>query len=409
MGTHSSAPTTDLTSAEPLSRRLWITRIAITNFRSYASAELTAGAAPVVLLGANGAGKTNLLEAISLLSPGNGLRRASYDELGRIGGGGDWAVAARVNTRSGAVDIGTGQRPGAVGQGARGENARAGRIVRINGETVGPAALAEHIDMVWLTPAMDGLFTGPAAERRAFLDRLVLCFDAGHAPRSARFERAMRQRNRLLEEGGDRVLLDSLEMQMAEAGIAIAAARLEAVAALQAIGETRRARDPHSPFPWFALSLVGVLESDLASFAAVDAEDRYRSRLAAARERDRGAGRTLEGPHRSDLAVTHGPKSMPARLCSTGEQKALLMGLVLAHAALIAERREGAPPILLLDEIAAHFDAARRAALFDEILALGAQAWMTGTDTSAFSALAGKALFARVEQGLIRVETPRFS
>ncbi len=392
---------------------LWIGRIAITNFRSYASAELTAGAAPVVLLGANGAGKTNLLEAISLLSPGSGLRRASYDELGRIGGGGDWAVAARVSTRTGAVDIGTGQRPGAAaqgsrGHGARGENVRAGRIVRINGETVGPTALAEHIDMVWLTPAMDGLFTGPAAERRAFLDRLVLCFDAGHAPRSARFERAMRQRNRLLEEGGDRVLLDSLEMQMAEAGIAIAAARLEAVAALQAIGETRRARDPHSPFPWFALALEGVLESDLAVFAAVDAEDRYRSRLAAARERDRGAGRTLEGPHRSDLAVTHGPKSMPARLCSTGEQKALLMGLVLAHAALIAERRDGAPPILLLDEIAAHFDASRRAALFDEILALGAQAWMTGTDTSAFSALAGKALFARVEQGLVGTETPRF-
>lgn len=396
------------TGSSSASSRLWICRIAITNFRSYASAELTASAAPIVLLGANGAGKTNLLEAISLLSPGSGLRRASYDELGRIGGEGDWAVAARVNTRAGSVDIGTGQRPGAIGQGKRGENTRAGRIVRIDGETVGPTALAGHVDMVWLTPAMDGLFTGPGAERRAFLDRLVLCFDAGHAPRSARFERAMRQRNRLLEEGGERVLLDALEMQMAEAGIAIAAAQLEAVAALQAIGEARRARDPHSPFPWFSLALEGTLEADLARFAAVDAEDRFRIRLAAARERDRGAGRTLEGPHRSDLAVVHGPKSMPARLSSTGEQKALLMGLVLAHAALIAERREGAPPILLLDEVAAHFDAARRAALFDEILALGAQAWMTGTDTPAFSALAGKAVFARVERGLVRTETPRF-
>lgn len=393
-----------MTTADPavstldrLARRsLWIDRIAITNFRSYQRAELIAGPGPIVLLGANGAGKTNLLEAISLLAPGSGLRRASYDELGRIGGDGNWAVAARVGTHAGTIDIGTGQRPD------KGEAARAGRIVRIDGETVGPTALADYIDMVWLTPAMDGLFTGPGAERRAFLDRLVLCFDAGHAARSARFERAMRQRNRLLEEGADRVQLDGLEMQMAEAGVAIAAARLEAVAALHAIGETRRVREPHSAFPWFGLALDGTLEADLAAHAAVDAEDRYRTRLAAARERDRAATRTLEGPHRSDLGITHGPKQMPARLCSTGEQKALLMGLVLAHAALIAERRDGSPPILLLDEVAAHFDAVRRAALFDEILALGAQVWMTGTDQAAFSALAGKALFARVESGLVR-------
>jgi DNA replication and repair protein RecF len=385
--------------AMPAGSRLWLSRIALTNFRSYASAEVVADSGPVVLLGANGAGKTNLLEAISLLAPGNGLRRASYDDLARIGAGGDWAVAARINTRAGRLDIGTGQRPG------NGEPSRAGRIVRIDGETVGPAALADHVDMVWLTPAMDGLFTGPGADRRAFLDRLVLCFDAGHATRSARFERAMRQRNRLLEEGGGRVQLDGLEMQMAEAGIAIAAARLEAVAALQAIGEMRRAREPNSPFPWFELQLEGTLETDLVAHAAIDAEDRYRARLGAARDRDRAATRTLEGPHRSDLAVAHGPKQMPARLCSTGEQKALLMGLVLAHAALIAARRDGAPPILLLDEVAAHFDAVRRAALFDEILSLGAQVWMTGTDPSAFSALAGKALFARVEQGGVRAET----
>jgi DNA replication and repair protein RecF len=383
---------------ETASARLWIDRIALTNFRSYASAELVAGAGPIVLLGANGAGKTNLLEAISLLAPGNGLRRASYDDLGRIGGGGDWTVAARVNARAGRIDVGTGQRRGS-------DSTRAGRIVRIDGETVGPAALADHIEMVWLTPAMDGLFTGPGADRRAFLDRLVLCFDAGHATRSARFERAMRQRNRLLEEGGDRIQLDGLEMQMAEEGVAIAAARLEAVAALQAIGALRRSREPHSPFPWFELTLEGTLEIDLAAHAAVDAEDRYRARLSAARERDRAATRTLEGPHRSDLAVVHGPKRMPARLCSTGEQKALLMGLVLAHAALIAERRDGSPPILLLDEIAAHFDAVRRAALFDEILTIGAQVWMTGTDPSAFATLAGKALFARVESGLVRPQT----
>jgi len=379
-------------------RRLWVERILLTNFRSYASASLQVGPVPVVLLGENGAGKTNLLEAVSLLAPGSGLRRSGYGELARIGGPGDWSVAARVATRDGACDIGTGQRP----QAANSEQARHGRIVRIDGEASSPGALADYIDMVWLTPAMDGIFTGPAAERRAFLDRLVLCFDAGHAPRSARFERAMRQRNRLLEESGvlasDRsVLLDSLEMQLAEAGVAIAAARLEAVVALEAQSAIRRQRDATSAFPWFTLALEGTLEAELTSHAAVDVEDRSRARLRNARERDAGAGRTLEGPHRSDLAVGHGPKSMPARMSSTGEQKALLMGLVLAHASLIAERRDGAPPILLLDEIAAHFDAGRRAALFDEILALKAQAWMTGTDEQAFSALVGRAAFARVE------------
>lgn len=386
--------------------RLWVERILLTNFRSYTSASLEVGPAPVVLLGENGAGKTNLLEAVSLLAPGNGLRRSGYSELARIGGPGDWSVAARIATRDGVYDIGTGQRhysslAAGSPQGSRERPAK--RIVRIDGEPSSPGALADYVDMVWLTPAMDGLFTGPAAERRAFLDRLVLCFDAGHAPRSARFERAMRQRNRLLEESGDRVLLDGLEMQMAEAAVAIAAARLEAVVALEAQGAMRRARDPQSPFPWFTLALEGALEAELTAHAAVDVEDRYRARLHSARVRDAGAGRTLEGPHRSDLAVGHGPKSMPARSSSTGEQKALLMGLVLAHASLIAERRDGAPPILLLDEIAAHFDAGRRAALFDEILALKAQAWMTGTDEQAFSALAGKATFTRVEGAGITV------
>lgn len=381
--------------------RLSVSRIALTDFRSYAAAALEVGPEPVVLLGRNGAGKTNLLEAVSLLAPGSGLRRAAYAELARIGSTGEWTVAARIETRGGPLDIGTGQRPGT---GSGGNEAARGRIVRIDGETVGAAALADYVDMVWLTPAMDGLFTGPAAERRAFLDRLVLCFDAGHAPTSSRFERAMRQRNRLLEDGGDPILLDALEMQMAEAGITIAATRLEAVAALQAQSEARRSRDAASPFPWFSLSLEGTLETELAANAAVDIEDRYRARLRQSRERDRAAGRTLEGPHRSDLIAGHGPKSMAARLCSTGEQKALLMGLVLAHAHLIAERRDGAPPILLLDEIAAHFDEGRRAALFEEILALGAQAWMTGTDAAAFSALASKATFARVEGTGIRVE-----
>ncbi len=396
-GSHSVGPASFRASTQ-----LWLSRVALTNYRNYATATIEVGPRPVVLLGPNGAGKTNLLEAVSLLVPGSGLKRAGYAELARMGGTGDWAVAARVVSRGGTIEIGTGQRTASVG-----EAQRQGRIVRIDGENVGAGTLAEHVDMVWLTPAMDGLFTGARADRLAFLDRLVLCFDAGHALSSARFERAMRQRNRLLEDGGDRVLLEGLEMQMAEAGVAIAAARLEAVAALQAHSEARRERDATSAFPWFTLTIEGSLESELASDAAVDVEDRYRARLGACRERDRGAGRTLEGPHRTDLIAGHGPKAMPARLCSTGEQKALLMGLVLAHASLIAERREGASPILLLDEIAAHFDEQRRAAMFEEILALGTQAWMTGTDPSAFATLAGRAHFARVEGASVRLEAAR--
>ncbi|MGE0627103.1 MAG: DNA replication/repair protein RecF [Hyphomicrobiaceae bacterium] len=380
--------------------RLWIGRIAITDFRSYAAAAIDTGPEPVVLIGQNGAGKTNLLEAISLLAPGSGLRRAGYDELARIGGGGGWAVAARVNSREGPVDIGTGQRTD-----SRPEGGRSGRVVRINGESASTGALADLVDVVWLTPTMDGLFTGPAADRRQFLDRLVLCFDPGHAARSARFERAMRQRNRALEDdASDVTLLDGLEIQMAETGVSIAAARMEAVAALEAMGRDRRARDQASPFPWFEVTLDGTLEDELRSSAAVEIEDRYRERLRQARGRDRAAGRTLEGPHRSDLLVTHGPKSMPARLGSTGEQKALLAGLVLSHAALIGERRTGGAPILLLDEVAAHFDDLRRAALFEEILALQAQAWMTGTERAAFSGLAGKAFFARIEAGRATVD-----
>jgi DNA replication and repair protein RecF len=258
--------------------------------------------------------------------------------------------------------------------------------------------------MVWLTPAMDGLFTGPGSDRRRFLDRLILCFDPAHARLAGRFERAMQSRNRLLADGvRDRAQFEGFETVMAEAGTAIAAARAEAVAALARVIADRRARDPSSPFPWAEVALEGTLEAALASQPALDVEDAYRAALARHRERDRAAGRTLEGPHRSDLVVGHGPKGMPARLSSTGEQKALLLGLVLAHAELVAARQEGAAPILLLDEVTAHLDAARRAALFDEILRLRAQAWLTGTDAAAFSALLGRASFWRVEEGLVRL------
>jgi DNA replication and repair protein RecF len=374
---------------------LWVERLTLSNFRNYTHVALEAGPEPQVLIGANGAGKTNLLEAVSLLSPGQGMRRAAYADLARGTGDGGWAVAAHTHTHVGPVDIGT----GLLAENA--ENERAGRIVRINGETSGAGALADYVELVWVTPAMDGLFTGPGSERRRFLDRLILCFDPGYRSVASRFERAMQQRNRLLADNvRDAARFEGLELLMAETGVAIAAARAEAVSALASIMAERTARDANSPFPPAGLALEGGLEADLERLPAVDVEDSYIERLRAGRERDRAAGRTLDGPHRADLLVAHAPKAMPARLCSTGEQKALLIGLILAHAELVARRREAAP-ILLLDEVTAHLDAERRAALFAEILRLRAQAWMTGTDAEAFSWLAGKARFWRVEEGLL--------
>jgi DNA replication and repair protein RecF len=277
--------------------------------------------------------------------------------------------------------------------------------VRIDGTAQsGSGVLADYLEIVWVTPAMDGLFTGPASERRRFLDRLILCFDHSYRTIAGRFERAMTSRNRLLADGvRDNAQLSGFEQVMAETGIAVAAARLEAVAAMGQIVEKRQARDPNSAFPWSSFRLAGSIEDSLQVLSAVEAEDRYAQTLRETRERDRAASRTLDGPHRSDLIVEHGPKALAARHCSTGEQKALLLGLVLAHAELLTERQEGAAPILLLDEITAHLDADRRAALFEEILRLGAQAWMTGTDANAFDALSGKAHFWQVAEGRIAV------
>ncbi len=376
---------------------VWIERLTLSGFRNYRSVTIETGPGPVVLFGANGAGKTNLLEAVSMLSPGQGLRRATFAEMARHGGGDDWAVWARLNRHGIPVDVGTGLKPGMT------HSRPSARLVRIDGETHnGSGALADIVELAWLTPALDGLLTGPAAERRRYLDRLILCFDPGHRTRSGHFERAMRQRNRLLEEASrDAAHFDGLEKIMAEAGVAIAAARCDAIAALNAVWCRRHQRWPDSPFPWASARLEGTLEERLANGApAVDVEDDYVSQLAAGRDRDRAAGRTLVGPHRADFHLTHGPKDMPGRLCSTGEQKALLIGLILAHAELSAARRDGAP-ILLLDEIAAHLDVDRRRALYDELVHLGTQAWMTGTDRSAFSGLEGRAGFFHVEDGSV--------
>lgn len=394
-----SATEQETPTAQQAAPRLWVERLSLTAFRNYASLDLELAAGPIVLTGPNGSGKTNVLEAVSLLAPGQGLRQVPFQDLELAGADGGWTVSARVHTAIGPVTIGTGQAAG----GARAGERATGRIVRIDGDAKsGSGALGEYVELVGITPATDGLFTGPASERRRFLDRLIVCFDPGHRTRAGRFERAMAQRNRLLSDGVTRGGgIDGLETIMAENGIAIAAARAEAVAALGSVIDARRARDPASPFPWSVARLEGAVDDDLARRAAVDVEDAYARILRETRERDRAAGRTLDGPHRSDLAVLHGPKGIAAKLGSTGEQKALLIGLLLAHAELVAARRDGLTPLLLLDEVTAHLDADRRGALFEELLRLGAQAWMTGTDDQAFSYLAGRAQFWRVDHGRV--------
>jgi DNA replication and repair protein RecF len=387
-----SAPPDDpVVEADPT----WVERLVLTDFRNYRRLELNVRPGPVVLFGANGAGKTNLLEAVSLLSPGRGLRRAAFTDLTGHSADGGWAVAARLHSDGSVADVGTGLEAPTTSE-------RSGRLVRINGQAKSGSGALGFVVMTWLTPAADGLFTGASSERRRFLDRLTQSFDPSHAVRSGQFERAMRQRNRLLVDGVRApAQFEGLELIMAETGVAIAAARCEVVGALSGEMARRQVRDAGSPFPWAGIALEGTVEDTLGHLAAVDAEDRYRETLARYRERDRAAGRALDGPHRSDLIVSHGPKQIVAKLCSTGEQKALLVGLVLAHAELLASRRGGGAPILLLDEIAAHLDAHRRAALFEDLLRLKAQAWLTGTDREAFAALGGKAFFGHVEEGSV--------
>ena len=377
-------------SARPTPEKLSVSRLIVTDFRSYARAELELDQRPVTLTGENGAGKTNLLEAVSLLSPGRGLRGAAYADLARVGGAGGWAVSATLRLPDGdELRIGTGQEAGT-------ENSNRSRIVRIDGVNAGPSALAEYVCMVWLTPAMDRLFVEGASERRKFFDRLVMGFDPSHGTRANAYERALRERNRLLADGiFDDAWLTGLEEQMAEHGVAIAAARAEMLARLRGALEAAS----EAAFPRAEIALEGALEEQVTRDPAVDVEDRFRARLKEMRNRDAGAGRALDGPHRTDLLVRHAAKDREARLCSTGEQKALLIGMVLANARLLAAR--GRQPLLLLDEVAAHLDEVRRAALFDEIVGLGLQAFMTGTDPSLFEAFGPRAQHLRVEGGQI--------
>ncbi|WP_370638388.1 DNA replication/repair protein RecF [Aurantimonas sp. VKM B-3413] len=368
-----------------------VTSLRLGDFRNYAEIALRFESSFVAFFGDNGAGKTNLLEALSLLSPGRGLRRATYGDMVRQGGSGGFFLRAAIVSNDTPSDIVSQIRPDPSGLGSR--------TVKID-ETAARTSeeLLDLLRVLWLTPAMDGLFTGPAGDRRRFLDRMVLAVDPAHGRRASDFERAMRSRNRLLTEGRlDDSWLSGLEAQMAELGVAMALARAEFVRMMEDMIHKAAA---DSPFPVARLELASGYEALELGGAAVDAEDEVRQRLRAARHVDRAAGRTREGAHRADLQVTHAEKAMPAALASTGEQKALLIGLVLAHARLTAAV-SGLPPILLLDEVAAHLDPGRRAALFDLLGALGVQAFMTGTDASLFDALGDRAQMLKVSGGRV--------
>jgi DNA replication and repair protein RecF len=369
---------------------LAVRQVRLTDFRNYRQLRLDCGLEPVVLVGPNGAGKTNLLEALSFLAPGRGLRRARLDEVARRPDASAWAVAATLDTPEGRLAVGTGLEPGRDGGLPR-------RVVRIDGRSAASqTALGLHVAAVWLTPQLDRLFLDGASERRRFLDRLVTALHPQHAGDVAAYENALRQRGRLLAEGNrDPHWFTALEDTMARHGVALAANRADTVQRLDAA-----ARLGVGPFPRASLAMVGEVDGWIAAMAAIDAEDGLRAALAANRLRDAEAGTTSTGPHRSDLAVRHLDLDLPAAEGSTGQQKALLVSIALAHARLVTLSR-GRPPLLLLDEIAAHLDAERRAALFEEVVALGIQSWMTGTDAELFKPLAGRAQVLCVTDGSI--------
>ncbi len=376
-----------------------VTRLALTDFRGYASLRLEIDSRPVLLTGPNGAGKTNVLEAVSFLAPGRGLRSAALDEVGRrdaaMADARPWAVAATVATPAGPVEIGTGLADGLGTAAAR-------RAVRVDGRPQrGQSVLAGHLGMLWVTPETDKLFGEGNGARRRFLDRLVFGLDAAHAARLSAYERALRERARLLRAprfGGppsDHAWIAALERTMAEQGVAVIAARLELIARLNTA-----CKMGVGPFPAASLALEGEVEELLAAMPALDAEEIFRERLARARGHDADTGGAALGPHRSELAVTHLAKNQPAARCSTGEQKALLVAIVLADARLRV-LDHGAAPVLLLDEVAAHLDDLRREALYAEIAALGLQAWMTGTDEAPFAALGDKVQHFRVRDAAL--------
>jgi len=389
--------------------RVSVVRLTLTNFRCYQAQRLNMDGRPVVLTGPNGAGKTNILEALSFLVPGRGLRGTRLGEASRGEGHGDaphpWAVAARLETPTGQVDLGTGL---ASPSQDRGNGGREKRAVHIDGMPArSQSALAEYLSVQWLTPQMDRIFIEGPSSRRRFLDRLVFATDPAHAGRVASYEQAMRERMRLLKNGqpgtgrsADPEWLAALEDTMASRGVAVAAARIDMAARLDDVSTRSHAT---GAFPGAAIEVKGKLEEWLTEGPALEAEDRLKAELIRARELDAAAGSTSVGAHRSDLSVRHLGTGQDAALCSTGEQKALLIAIVLANARLQASAR-GSLPLLLLDEVAAHLDSERRQALFDAILNLGVQAWVTGTDEALFEPLADNAQYFGVRDAVV---TPR--
>ena len=385
-----------LPGSEQVAARLAVRRLMLTDFRCYRSLRLETDPRPVVLTGPNGAGKTNLLEALSFLTPGRGMRRATLADISRRDAGSPsgavetpssvpWAVAAALDGPSGRVEIGTGREQGSER-----------RTVRIDGQPAKAQELAEIASALWLTPAMDRLFIEGASGRRRFLDRLVLGQDSGHARRSAAYEHAMRERTRLLKAGrADPSWLTALEDAMAINGVAVAEARRRAVARLD-----EACRQGLGPFPAARLSLTGEVEGWLAEMAAAEAEEKLRGALRLARARDEAAGAATLGPHRADFGVDHAAKNMPAGQCSTGEQKAVLVSIVLAQAR-VRTALSGLAPLMLLDEVVAHLDQVRRAALFDELAGLNAQSWMTGTDEQLFDGFGDRAQFFQVADATV--------
>jgi DNA replication and repair protein RecF len=369
----------------------YLSRLRLTAFRNYPSLALDLDGRHLVLTGPNGAGKTNLLEAVSLLAPGRGLRRASFDELHNHSADAPWAVAATIETPDGPADIGTGAT-------AAGE--AAARRVRINGANARAIEeMSDYLRLLWLTPAMDGLFTGPASDRRRFLDRLVTTLVPGHSRAVSAFEDAMRQRNRLLGDDADPLWIAAVETEMAAHAAALHFARIDCIVHLEAFIAESQAE---GSFPTARLALTPLFEDRHEPVSSSVLESELRAIWAASRHADRTAGRTLFGPHRTDLEVVYVQKGLPAALGSTGEQKALLVGLILAHARLV-KAMTAIPPFLLLDEIAAHLDPARRAALFAALDALDTQCFMTGTDTMLFDALEGRAQRIAVRDGRLDV------
>lgn len=367
-------------------KTLSIRKLILTHFRSYPCLELELEALPVIITGANGIGKTNILEAVSFLSPGRGLRNARLTDIDHRGQSNPWAVASVLEAMYGECTVGTGRSPSPANERS------AKRIVKIDGNIMrGQAELASLFSVIWLTPQMDPLFLQGSSERRRFLDRLVYHFDPEHARRVAVYEYAMRERAKLLQQGRkDNQWLATLESKMAEAAVAIAVARREASDILQ-----QAILQATTPFPKALIQVEGTVEQWVGGMTALQIEETLQKKLAETRQLDALTGRTSIGTHRSDFVVTHAEKNMPAALCSTGEQKALLLSIILAEARARAQWRQSVP-VLLLDEVVAHLDGHRREALFQEILSLRAQAWITGTDAFLFEGLGTKAQYIDV-------------